>query len=215
MTDSRIKLYYSPGACSLSPHIALVEAGLPHTLARVDLKTRKLANGDDFLAVNTKGYVPVLELGNGLRLTEGPAIVQYVADQAPESGLAPAHGTMERHRLQEWLNFITAEVHKPWGPLFNPQAAPTLVLWSRDLLSRRLEWTAKQLAGKPYLMGERFTVADAYLFTILNWSNYTTLDLSTWPVLGDYVERVAARPAVAEAMRAEGLVRKPKALAAD
>jgi glutathione S-transferase len=208
-----VKLYYATGACSLSPHIALQEAGLAYTLKRVDTKTHKLADGSDFGAINGKGYVPVLELDDGTRLTEGPAIVQYIADLAPQSGLAPANGTFERYRLQEWLNFITSEIHKAFGPLFDPNAAEPVKQWAKERLNKRLEWTAGRLAGRPYLLGERFSVADAYLFTVLNWCKWTGIDLARWPVLVDYVARVGARPKVIAALKAEGLIRAEEPVA--
>ena len=200
-----MKLYYSPGACSLSPHIALLEAGLKADLVKVDLRTHKLDGGDDYHGVHIKGYVPLLELDDGQRLSEGPAIVQYLADRNPSSALAPAAGTMERYRLQEWLNFITSELHKQYSPLFD-SAAPTE--WKDKLkakLAKRFDWLTTQLEGKDYLMGKQFTVADAYLFTVLRWSKGVHLDLANWPVLQAYVERVAARPNVQAALKAEGL----------
>jgi glutathione S-transferase len=202
-----MKLYYSPGACSLSPHIVACEAGLTLTLIRVDIKAGKFADGRDFTTINGKGYVPVLELDDGQRLTEGPAIVQYLADRKPESGLAPPAGSMERYRLHEWLNFITSEIHKQFSPLFNSATPDDWKKAGREALARRFDWISTQLSGRNYLLGERFTVADAYLFTVLNWSQWTGIDLTRWPVLQDYVARVAARPQVQEAMKAEGLVK--------
>lgn len=198
-----MKLYYARGACSLSPHIVLLEAGLPHEMERVDLKSKRTESGADFTQINPKGYVPALELDNGQVLTEGPAIVQYLADQKPDTGLAPRAGSMERYRLQEWLNFITAEIHKEFGPLFNatfPEEAKTLF---RDKLRTRFEYVDKHLDAKLYLMGERFTVADAYLFTVGNWMKRVNIDGSQWPALSAYMQRVGARPKVVEAMRAE------------
>jgi glutathione S-transferase len=202
-----MKLYLSPGACSLSPHIVLREAGLPFTAVKVNTKTKRIEDGGDFLAINAKGYVPALQLDDGQVLTEGPAIVQYLADQAPASGLAPANGTLERYRLQEWLNFITSEIHKQFSQLFDPAASDELKQRQRDRLAGRFDWLNRQLAGKDYLMGKQFTVADAYLFTTVNWCQWTGIDLARWPVLSDYVKRVAARPKVQEALRAEGLVK--------
>ena len=202
-----MKLYYAPGACSLSPHIVAREAGIAIDLEKVDLKAKKLANGSDYNAVNPKGYVPLLELDNGERLTEGPAIVQYLADQKPESGLAPKAGTMERVRLQEWLSFVGFELHKTWGALFNPKVGGDWKQATLDRLGLRLDYLAKQLDGKQYLMGERFTVADAYAFTILNWAGTTGVDLGRWPGIKAYQARVAARPKVQEALKAEGLVK--------
>jgi len=202
-----MKLYYSPGACSLSPHIVAREAGLPLTLIRVDTKSKKTAAGDDYLAINGKGYVPLLELDDGTRLTEGPAIVQYLADRVPQKPLAPANGTMERYKLQEWLNFITSEIHKQFSPLFDATMPDEMKTRQRDKLAGRFDWLAVQLGDRDYLMGATFTVADAYLFTVLNWTQWTGIDRSRWPVLDRYVARVAARPEVQDALRAEGLLK--------
>jgi glutathione S-transferase len=201
------KLYYSPGACSLSPHIALREAGLPFQLVMASTKTKKLADGTDFYSINPKGYVPVLEFDDGQRLTEGPAIVQWIADQAPAKALAPAAGTRERYRLMEWLNFITTELHKGFSPLFNkdmPEEAKTL---ARAKLGQRLAWVDEQLEGKSYLMGDTFTVADGYLFTVVGWGRLVGVDTAPLKNLSAFVARVAARPAVQEAMKAEGLIK--------
>lgn len=202
-----MKLYYSPGACSLSPHIALVEAGLAFDAVLASTKTHKLQDGTDFYTINAKGYVPLLELDDGQRLSEGPAIVQYIADQAPDKKLAPAAGTMERYRLQEWLNFITAELHKGFGPLFNPATPEEYKTIAKAKLGERLAWVDKQLEGKQYLMGDDFTVADAYLFTVTNWGAHVGVDVSGYPNLVAYRARVAARPAVQQAMKAEGLIK--------
>lgn len=202
-----MKLYYSPGACSLSPHIVLSEAGMAADLVRVDLKSKKLADGGDYLKVNPKGYVPTLELDSGERLTEGPVIVQYLADQKPAAGLAPAAGTIDRYRLQEWLNFLTSEVHKQFSPLFNPAASEDWKQAVRGNLTRRFDWLEPQLKARSYLMGERFSVADAYFFTLLNWCSVTGIDLGRWPSLKAYHARVGARPRVHEALKAEGLVK--------
>lgn len=202
-----MKLYYSPGACSLSPHIVAREAGIALDLVKVDLKARKLEDGGDYARINAKGYVPTLALDDGTLLTEGPAIVQYLADRAPASGLAPANGTIERYRLQEWLNFLTSEVHKSFSPLFNPQAAEGWKEAARANIARRFDFLAERLGPSAYLMGERFTVADAYLFVLLNWCPWTGVDLGRWPALQAYHARVAARPKVQEALKAEGLVR--------
>lgn len=202
-----MKLYYSPGACSLSPHIVLREAGLPVELVKVDLKSHRLASGADYTKLNAKGYVPALELEDGTLLTEGPAIVQYLADRVPQSGLAPANGTIERYRLQEWLNFLTSEVHKSFSPLFKPDALDAWKEAARDNLARRLTYVEQRLGDRPYLAGETFTVADAYLFTLLNWCQWTNVDLGRWPALKAHHERVAARPKVQEALRAEGLAK--------
>lgn len=202
-----MKLYFSPGACSLSPRIALLEAGLPFTTQKVDTKTKQLDGGGDFWAINSKGYVPTLELDNGQVLTEGPAIVQYIADQNPESGLAPKAGTMERYRLQEWLNFITSEIHKGFSPLFDPTLSPEVKQVFKDKLGKRFDWLSTQLTGKAHLMGDTFTVADGYLFTVLNWCQWVGIDLAKWPLLKDYQARVSARPKVQEALKAEGLIK--------
>ena len=202
-----MKLYFSPGACSLSPRIALLEAGLPFDTRKVDTKTKQMDGGGDFWAINSKGYVPLLQLDNGEYLSEGPAIVQYIADLKPESGLAPKAGTMERYRLQEWLNFITSEIHKGFSPLFDPTLAPELKQVFKDKLGKRFDWLTKQLDGKSYVMGDTFTVADGYLFTVLNWGQWVGIDLAKWPVLTAYQTRVSARPKVQEALKAEGLIK--------
>ena len=203
-----MKLYFSPGACSLSPHIVLREAGLDFDLEQVDLAAKKLKkSGDDYLAVNAKGQVPVLELDNGKRLTEGPAIVQYVADQKPGSGLAPAAGSFERYQLQEWLNFITSEIHKGFSPLFRPNTPDEYKTISKQNLAAKYELLDKHFASNQYVMGNQFTVADAYLFTVTNWNNFQKIDLGQWPNVKAYFDRVAARPKVQEAMKAEGLIK--------
>lgn len=201
------KLYYSPGACSLSPHIALREAKLPFELVLASTKTHKLADGTDFYSINAKGYVPLLELDDGQRLSEGPAIVQYIADQAPGSNLAPATGTMARYRLMEWLNFISTELHKGFSPLFNPAMPEEAKALARTKLGERMGWVDSQLAGKTYLMGDQFTVADGYLFTVASWGKYVGVDISGLQNLTAFVGRVAARPAVQEALKAEGLIK--------
>lgn len=200
-----MKLYYSPGACSLSPHIVLCEAGLQHELIKVDLKTKRTQHGDDFLAINPKGYVPTLVTDEGEVLTEGPAIVQYLADLAPASGLAPANGSMARVRLQEWLNFISTEIHKGFSPLFRdpPTAWREVVLAT---LAQRFGVLAETLGKQPYVLGERFSVADAYLFTVLGWAKWVKIDLAPWPALTDYLARIAARPGVQQALKTEGLL---------
>jgi glutathione S-transferase len=202
-----MKLYFSPGACSMSPHIVLHEAGLPVELVKVDLATKRMEGGGDYMKINPKGYVPALTLDSGETLTEGPAIVQYLADQVPAKKLAPAAGTMERYRLQEWLNFITSELHKTFGALFNKSASDDWKAAARALLDKRIGYVAEQLAGKTWLMGDTFTVADAYLFTVLNWSNWLQYDLARWPAVTAYLARVAARPAVQAALKAEGLAK--------
>ncbi|MES2928520.1 MAG: glutathione transferase GstA [Pseudomonadota bacterium] len=202
-----MKLYYSPGACSLSPHIALQEAGLAYTPVLASTKSHKLQDGTDYYTINALGYVPVLELDNGERLREGPAIVQYIADQVPDKQLAPANGTLARYRLQEWLTFIGTELHKGFSPLFNPATPEDYKPMVRERLLQRLQWVDGQLAGKQYLMGDQFTVADGYLFTVTNWTHPTKLDISGLANLAAYRERVGARPAVQAAMKAEGLLK--------
>jgi glutathione S-transferase len=202
-----MKLYYSPGACSLSPHIVLRESGLAFELALASTKTHKLADGTDYYGISPKGYVPLLELDNGERLSEGPAIVQYIADQVPAKNLAPANGTMARYRLQEWLNFITSELHKGIGALFNPALPEDYKPAVKERALGRLKWVDEQLEGKAYLMGDDFTVADAYLFTVANWTQFVGIDISGLKQLGAYMGRVAARPAVQEALKAEGLLK--------
>jgi glutathione S-transferase len=198
-----MKLYFSPGACSLSPHIVLRELGLPFDLERVDTKAQKTASGADFTAINPKKYVPTLQLDDGEILTEGAVIVQYLADRKPEAQLAPPAGTMERYRLQEWLNYIASELHKSYGPLF--RAAEEQRQPMRDAMVPKLEYLARHLEKRPFLTGERFSVADAYLFTVLRWSKRVGIDLGRWPAIQAYVQRVAARPAVRAAMEVEGL----------
>ena len=202
-----MKLYYSPGACSLSPHIVMREAGIPVQLVKVELSTKKTEDGGDFKAINTKGYVPTLELPDGQRLTEGPAIVQYLADQAPTRGLAPANGTIERSRLQEWLNFISTELHKQFSPLFDPACEESLKTRQIQKLGGRFDWIVKQLGNRDYLMGSAFTAADAYFYTMLTWCGHVGIDLSKWPALGAYKTRVEQRPQVREALKAEGLLK--------
>jgi glutathione S-transferase len=202
-----MKLYYSPGACSLSPHIVLREAGLKFEPVLASTKTHKLQDGTDYYTINPKGYVPCLELDNGERLTEGPAIVQYVADQAPAKQLAPANGTMARYRLQEWLNFVTSELHKTYSPLFNPAVPEDYKTIAKARLTDRYRWLDTQLEGKSFLLGETFSVADAYLFTVTNWAKHVGIDLSALKNVSAFMARVAARPAVQEAMKAEGLLK--------
>ena len=201
-----MKLYFSPGACSLSPHIILQEAGLPFTTEKVNIRTKLTASGADFNAINRKGYVPALELDNGMILTEGPAIVQYIADQAPEKQLTPARGSAEHYQMLEWLNFIGTEIHKNYSPLFNTAASDDAKAGARAMLARRFTFVAGHLDGRDYLVGERFSVADAYLFTVANWAAVVQLDLSPFPALQAYQARIAARPAVQQAMRDEGLL---------
>ena len=201
-----MKLYYWPGACSLSPHIVSREAGIDLQLAQLDRAERKAADGTVLSSVNPKNQVPVLELDDGQKLTEGPVIVQYLADQKPASGLVPPPGTMDRYRAQEWLNFITSELHKTFGSLFRPTTPDDFKPTLRDMLGQRFDWIDKQLAGKQYLMGDTFTVPDAYLFTVMRWSPRVGIDLGKWKNITAYIDRVAARPKVQEAMKAEGLL---------
>ena len=203
-----MKLYYAPGACSLSPHIVAREAGIPVQLQKVNTKDKTMEGGGDFWQINPRGYVPVLELDNGERLTEGPAIVQYLADQKPESELAPKAGTLKRYRLQEWLNFLTSELHKQFSPLFKPNTPEDYKPVAKQNLATRFDWLDKQLAGKDYLMGKSFTVADAYLFVLLNWTKPTQIDLAKWPNLVAFQKRAGSRPKVKEALQAEGLLPK-------
>ena len=198
-----MKLYYSPGACSLSPHITLRESGLPFELVLASTKTHQLKDGTDFYTINPKGYVPVLELDDGRRLTEGPAIVQYVADQAPDKALAPPAGSFERYQLQEWLNFIGTELHKSFGPLFKPDTPDAYKPIARKAIENRLKWVDGQLAGKAYLMGDRYTVPDGYLYVITRWAGRMGIDLSVLPNLSAFADRMAARPAVQAALKAE------------
>jgi glutathione S-transferase len=202
-----MKLYYSPGACSLSPHIVLRESGLAFEPVLASTKTHKLADGTDYYGINPKGYVPLLELDNGERLSEGPVIVQYIADQVPAKNLAPANGTMARYRLQEWLNFIPSELHKGFSPLFNPAMPDEAKALARTKLADRLKWVNEQLEGKQYLMGDTFSVADAYLFTVAGWGKHVGVDISSLNQLGAFMGRVAARPAVQAALKAEGLIK--------
>jgi glutathione S-transferase len=201
-----MKLYYSPGACSLSPHIVLREAALAFEPVLASTKTHQLADGTDYYGINPLGYVPLLELDDGTRLREGPAIVQYVADQVPTRNLAPANGTLPRYRLQEWLTFIGTEVHKSFSPLFNPAMPEEGKKVFRDKLASRFQWIDGQLAGKEYLMGEHFTVADAYLYTVGRWTKPMKIDLSAMPNVQAHAARVEARPAVQEALKFEGLI---------
>ena len=205
--ENIVKLYYSNGACSLSPHIVLRESGLPFELVRASTKTHALDDGTDYYTINPKGSVPLLELDNGERLTEGPAIVQYIADQVPAANLAPANGTMARYRLQEWLNFITSELHKGFSPLFRPTTPDEFKSIVRDTLKTKYEYVDKQLAGRSYTMGEQFSVADAYLFTVTTWAAHVGLDLSGFKNLTAFMDRMRARPTVQEAMKAEGLLK--------
>jgi glutathione S-transferase len=202
-----MKLYYSPGACSLSPHIALREAGLAFEAVLASTKSHKLQDGTDYYGINPLGYVPMLELDDGTRLREGPAIVQYIADLVPNKNLAPASGTLSRYRLQEWLTFIGTEIHKSYSPMFNPNMPEEAKAIFRTKLQSRYEWLNGELEGKDYLMGDHFTVADGYLFTVTNWTKSTGVDISPYANVQAWHARVGARPAVQEAMKAEGLLK--------
>ncbi len=202
-----MKLFYSPAACSLSPHIVARECNIPVELVRVDTKTKKLADGGDYFAVNAKGMVPVLQLDDGEYLTEGPAIVQYLADHAPNAKLIPATGTKERYRVLEWLNFITSEVHKQFTPLFKPNTPDDYKPIAKENLAARFSFIDRHLAGRKYLLGDTFTVADAYLYTVLRWSKFHHIDLAQWQNIAAYMTRVGERPAVQEALKAEGLIK--------
>jgi glutathione S-transferase len=202
-----MKLYYSPGACSLSPHIALLEAGLPYDLVKVDLRAKKLENGDDYLQVNPKGQVPALSLDSGELVTEGPVIVQMIADRAPAKNLAPARDSAERYKLLEWLNFITGELHKNFSPLFNPAIPDDVKNFFRDRIMGKFKYIDSQLAGRDYLMGKQFSVADGYLYTMLRWADGHKFDLAGLKNLMAFKERVGARPKVQEALTKEGLLK--------
>ncbi len=202
-----MKLYYSPGACSLSPHIVLRESGLAFEPVLASTKTHKLQDGTDYYTINPKGYVPLLELDDGERLSEGPVIVQYIADQVPAKKLAPAAGTMERYRMQEWLNFITSELHKGIGGTFNPAMPEEAKVLMRAKALDRLKYVDAQLEGKDYLMGDAFTVPDAYLFTVTNWTRHVGIDISGLKNLGAFMARMSTRPAVQAALKAEGLLK--------
>lgn len=208
-----MKLYYATGACSLAAHIALCEAGLPFKLVRVNLDKHELTDGTDYYSINPKGYVPLLELDSGERLSEDAVVLQYIADRKPGT-LAPAFGTMERYRVMEWLNFIATEIHKGMAPLWKPDIPASVKDKAMAALGRRFDYLVTTLAKQPYLMGSSFTIADAYLFTIINWHNFLKFDLARWPALEAYEKRVAARPKVHEALVAEHLVKPAAATAA-
>ena len=203
-----MKLYFGPDACSLSPHIVLRELGLPFDLVKVDTKAKKLANGDDFFQVNPNGYVPVLELDGGERLTEGPAIVQYLADQSPAANLAPANGTLARVHMQSTLNFITSELHKTYSPLFSAAMPDEAKQQFRDKLMLRYGYVDKQLQQHAFFAGNTFSVADAYLFTVTRWAKFVGLDLSKYAALTRYMQQVEQRPAVQAALEAEAKAKK-------
>jgi len=202
-----MKLYISPGACSLSPHIVVSEAGINVELEKVNLAEHKTASGQDYMTINPKGYVPALRLDDGSVLTEGPAIVQYLADQKPGSGLIPPAGSIDRYRVQEWLHFIGTELHKSFGALFNKATPDATKETAKANITKRLAYLNDRLAGKQYLMGSDFTVADAYAFTIVNWTNFVGIDLKPYPNLAAYMARVAARPKVLETLKSEGLAK--------
>jgi glutathione S-transferase len=205
--EKRMKLYYSPGACSLSPHIALLEAGLPYDLVKVDLRAKKLENGDDFWTVNPKGQVPALALDSGELVTEGPVIVQMIADRAAAKHLAPERDSAERYKFLEWLNFITTELHKNFSPLFQPVIPDDVKNFFKDRLIAKFKYIDSRLAGRDYLMGKQFTVADGYLFVMLTWAERLNLDLAGFANLMAYKARIAARPKVKEALSKEGLLK--------
>lgn len=202
-----MKLYYAPGVCSLSPHIVLRETGTPFTLVKTDIRAKKVEDGSDLFAVNPSGYVPALMLDDGTILTEGPAIVQYIADKAGATSLAPANGTLERYKLQSWLNYVSTELHKGFSPLFNPKMPESGKAVVTERLLERFAYIEKHLSANEYLMGRNFTVADAYLFTVLGWTKPLAIDMSPYPSLEAYRARILARPAVRDAMRAEGLIK--------
>ena len=206
-----MKLYYSPGACSLSPHIVAQEAGIPLELVKVDTKSKTIREDGDFWHVNPKGYVPALELDDGEVLTEGPAIVQYLADLRPGAALVPANGTLQRVRVQEMLNYITSELHKTYSPLFNPELNAVTREERLAYLKKRYGYLEKHLEGREYLVGDRFTVADAYLFVVTRWANAVKLDLSGFPNLRAFQERVRSRKGVQRAMQEEGLIKADEA----
>ena len=201
-----MKLYYFPGACSTAPHIVACEAGIPLDLEKVDLGSRRTASGEDYAAVNPKGYVPALRLDDGSVLTEVSALIQYLADLAPASGLIPAAGTMARYRVLEWIGYVSTEIHKGFGPLWNAKLAPEARAAAVAALARRLDLVEQVLSRQPFLTGPSFGVADAYLFTVASWAPWVKLDMTPWPKLRDFVARIGARPKVQEALVAEGLV---------
>ena len=203
-----MKLYYSPGACSFAPHIALQEAGLAHEAVKVDLRTHKLADGTDYYTINPKGYVPLLELDDGERLSEVAVILQYIADRKPGK-IAPAFGTIERYRLMEWLNFVATELHKQYAPLWYPDTPEATKEAQRARIAKRLGLVEKTLAKQPFLMGKEFSIADAYLYTIVNWSNSLKVDLSPLPGVREFMARVSARPGVQAALAAERHAKQP------
>jgi len=202
-----MKLYYSPGACSMAPHIVLHETGLKFEAEKVDLESKRTASGADYLRINPKGYVPALELDNGNILTEVGVIIQYLADQTPDQSLLPKAGTMERYREMEWISFISTEIHKTFSPLWKPDTPEATKQNQKTLLAKRLDYLAVQFKGKQYLMGEHFTVADAYLYTVLNWAGMLKFDLAPWPILQTFMARVGSRAAVVKTLAVEGLTK--------
>lgn len=202
-----MRLYYSPGACALSPHIVLRETNTPFELVKVDLKAKQTEDGRDFWQISPAGYVPALELDDGTILTEGPAIVQFIADRADATHLAPRNGSIERYKLQSWLNFVSTELHKGFSPLFNAKMPETGKAVAREVLLSRIGLVDRHLASNPYLMGKSFTLADAYAFTVLRWAKPLQLDLSGFANVAAYLARIAERPAVKAAMKAEGLIK--------
>jgi glutathione S-transferase len=205
--EGAVKLYFAPGACSLAPHIALRESGAAFDLEKVDLAQHRTASGEDYTKINPKSYVPALKLDDGGVLTEVGTVLQYLADRKPDSGLAPGMGTMERYRLMEWLNFISSEIHKAFAPLWKDDTPEATKQAAKTQLARRFDYVESHLGERPWLMGDKFTVADIYLFVIVNWTNFKNIDISKWGKLKDFMSRVAARPKVQEAMQAEGLTR--------
>ena len=201
-----MKLYYAPGACSLAAHIVLHESGLSFEIDKLNVPTKTTSTGEDYMLINPKGYVPAIKLDDGSILTEGPVIMQYIADLNSGSGLAPKAGTMERYRLQEWLTYIGTEIHKSFSPLFNKTASDEVKNNARNMLAKRIGYVEAQLVNKPYLMGDNFTVADAYMFVVTSWSSHVGFDLTPFPRINEYMARIAARPGVQAAMKAEGLI---------
>lgn len=202
-----MKLYYSPGACSLASHITLYETGLPFEIDRLIKTTKMTVGGENYMQINPKGYVPAIKLHDGNVLTESAVVLQYIADQKPDSGLAPKAGTMERYHLQEWLNFISSEIHKSFSPMFNKETSEEVKNYARNMLGKRLGHAEARLADKPYLMGDHFTVADAYFFVVMNWSRIVAFDLAPFPHIKEYLARVSTRSAVQAAMKTEGLIK--------
>ena len=201
-----MKLYFSPGACSLSPHIILHETGLPFTTEKVDLSNKTTASGADYASINPKGYVPALVTDDGVLLTEGPAIVQYLADQVPEKNLAPAIGSIERYQMMSWLNFIGTEIHKNYSPLFNPAGSDESKESAKASLTKRYGYVERMLQGHDYLLGSQFSLADVYLFVVTNWAGFLKFDMSAFPNIAAFQKRIGSRPAVQQALKAEGLI---------